>query len=211
MWQILPMCWLAAFVGLTLAAPPTAQSAVVLVGRRTAVSAPAARVLVGDASSLLEAAGVPIAMPPDKALQQLARVSVKDTSSCNGKRARTKKNNPANREPAPEAEVEAGRRGVVRRGEAERFRVRWAAGEGVAKVSGRTCDEAAVALREAGGVRHIERSNCGGAVAGGSTREGSAPPSSARRASASLRVEWRLLMVRRPPQGHRSTSVPKVR
>lgn len=81
------MCWLAALVGLTLAAPPTAPSAVVLVGRRTAVTAPVAKVLAADASSLLEAAGVPVAMAPDKALQQLTRVSVKDTSSCNGKRA----------------------------------------------------------------------------------------------------------------------------
>lgn len=51
------------------------------------------------------------------------------------------------------------------------------------------------------GVLYIARSNCGGAVAGVSTREASATPSSRSRASACLRVEWRLLMVRRPPQG----------
>lgn len=79
------MSWLVALVGLTLTAPP--PQTVVLVGRRTAVSAPAAKVLAADASKILEAAGVPIALPPDKALQQLSRVSVKDTSSCNGKRA----------------------------------------------------------------------------------------------------------------------------
>jgi hypothetical protein len=80
------MSWLVALVGLTLTAAPPEQ-AVVLVGRRTAVSAPQAKVLANDASSILESAGVPIAMAPDKALQQLTRVSVKDTSSCNGKRA----------------------------------------------------------------------------------------------------------------------------
>ena len=79
------MSWLVALVGLTLAAPP--EQAVVLVGRRTAVSAPQAKVLAVDASTILESAGVPIALPPDKAMQQLTRVSVKDTSSCNGKRA----------------------------------------------------------------------------------------------------------------------------
>ena len=79
------MSWLVALVGLTLSAPP--EQAVVLVGRRTAVSAPAAKVLAVDASNILESAGVPIALPADKALQQLTRVSVKDTSSCNGKRA----------------------------------------------------------------------------------------------------------------------------
>ncbi len=79
------MSWLVALVGLTLAAPP--EQAVVLVGRRTAVSAPQTKVLAADASTILESAGVPIALPPDKAMQQLTRVSVKDTSSCNGKRA----------------------------------------------------------------------------------------------------------------------------
>lgn len=79
------MSWLVALVGLTLSAPP--EQAVVLVGRRTAIAAPAAKVLAADASNILEGAGVPIALAPDKALQQLSRVSVKDTSSCNGKRA----------------------------------------------------------------------------------------------------------------------------
>lgn len=79
------MSWLVALVGITLSAPP--EQAVILVGRRTAVSAPQAKVLAADASNILESAGVPIALPPDKALQQLTRVSVKDTSSCNGKRA----------------------------------------------------------------------------------------------------------------------------
>ncbi len=81
------MSWLVVLVGLTVAAPPEAQLAAVLVARRTAVSPAAAKVLVADAATLLEAAGVPLAMTPEKALQQLARVSVKDSASCNGKRA----------------------------------------------------------------------------------------------------------------------------
>ena len=81
------MSWLVALVGLTLAAPSEGEQTVVLVARRTAVSPPVARALVADASSLLQAAGVPVAMTPDNALQQLTRVSVKDTASCNGKRA----------------------------------------------------------------------------------------------------------------------------
>lgn len=81
------MSWLVALVGLTLAAPPEGEQTVVLVARRTAASAPVARALVVDASGLLEAAGVPVAMTPDNALKQLARVSVKDTASCNGKRS----------------------------------------------------------------------------------------------------------------------------
>lgn len=81
------MSWLVVLVGLTLTAAPEGEQAVVLVARRTAVTPAVARALVADASSLLEAAGVPVAMAPDKALQQLARVSVKDTASCNGKRA----------------------------------------------------------------------------------------------------------------------------
>lgn len=81
------MSWLVVLVGLTLTAPPESEQAVVLVARRTAVTPAAARTLVADTSSLLEAAGVPVAMTPDKALQQLTRVSVKDTASCNGKRA----------------------------------------------------------------------------------------------------------------------------
>ena len=78
---------LVALVGLTLAAPFEGEQTVVLVARRTAVAPAVARALVADASSLLQAAGVPVAMTPDVALQQLARVSVKDTASCNGKRA----------------------------------------------------------------------------------------------------------------------------
>lgn len=81
------MSWLVALVGLTVAAPPEDQLTAVLVARRTAVSPAAAKVLVADAATLLEAAGVPLAMTPEKALQQLARVSVKDSASCNGKRA----------------------------------------------------------------------------------------------------------------------------
>ena len=38
-----------------------------------------------------------------------------------------------------------GRGGVEQRGEAEPFRVTWAAGEGVRKMSGHTCEAAAVA------------------------------------------------------------------
>jgi hypothetical protein len=81
------MSWLVALVGLTLTAPPEGEQAVVLVARRTAVTLPIGRALVNDTSTLLQSAGVPVAMSPDTALQQLARVSVKDSASCNGKRA----------------------------------------------------------------------------------------------------------------------------
>jgi hypothetical protein len=78
---------LVAVVALTLAAPADAGQAVVLVGRRTAVPAPSARTLALDTSKALADSGVPIALDPDAALKQLARVSVKDSASCNGKRS----------------------------------------------------------------------------------------------------------------------------
>ncbi len=87
MCEIRRMSWLAVLVGLTVAAPPEVDQTVVLVSRRTAVTPAQARTLALDGSKYLAAAGVSVAMSPDAALTQLARVSVKDTASCNGKRA----------------------------------------------------------------------------------------------------------------------------
>jgi hypothetical protein len=81
------MSWLVALAGLSLAGALENEETVVLVSRRTATSPVATKVLAQDTSRLLEAQGVPLAMAPDAALQQLARVSVKDSASCNGKRA----------------------------------------------------------------------------------------------------------------------------
>lgn len=78
---------LAAVVALTLTASADAGQAVVLVGRRTAVPVASARTLALDTSKALADGGVPIALDPDAALKQLARVSVKDSASCNGKRS----------------------------------------------------------------------------------------------------------------------------
>jgi len=118
-----------------------------------------------------------------------------------------KKHKPGNREPklVTEARLGAAEVGSTRVGVAVSAEVsgrRSAAGTPVGRRRGR---------HQARGGLHIESDNCGGAVAGGSTREGKVTPSSVRRASACLRVEWRRLMVRLPPQGQRNTSVPKVR
>ena len=120
---------------------------------------------------------------------------------------RRKKNKPGNREPklVTEARLGAAEVGSTRVGEAVSAEVsgrRSAAGPPVGRRRGR---------HQARGGLHIESDNCGGAVAGGSTREGKVTPSSVRRAWACLRVEWRRLMVRLAPQGQRNTSVPKVR
>ena len=120
---------------------------------------------------------------------------------------KNKKHKPGNREPklVTEARLGAAEVGSTRVGVAVSAEVsgrRSAAGTPVGRRRGR---------HQARGGLHIESDNCGGAVAGGSTREGKVTPSSVRRASACLRVEWRRLMVRLPPQGQRNTSVPKVR
>ena len=48
-------------------------------------------------------------------------------------------------------------------------------------------------------------------MAGGRMREGTVMPLAVSLCSAALRVECTARMVRRPPHGQRSTSVPKVR
>ncbi len=48
-------------------------------------------------------------------------------------------------------------------------------------------------------------------MAGGRMRDGTGMPRAVSLCSAALRVECNARMVRRPPQGQRSTSVPKVR
>jgi hypothetical protein len=86
MGEIDDMPWLIA-LAVVMAAPPEADKTVVLVARRTAVTPALARTLAQDTSKHLAAAGVGIAFEPDAALKRLAQVSVKDTTSCNGKRA----------------------------------------------------------------------------------------------------------------------------
>lgn len=81
------MSWLVGLLSLTLGVASEAEPTVVLVGRRTAVPPALARTLARDASKHLEAAGVPLAMQPEAALSQLARVSMTDSANCNGKRA----------------------------------------------------------------------------------------------------------------------------
>jgi hypothetical protein len=81
------MSWLVALVGLSLTAGPEGEQTVVLLSRRTATSAAVAKGVTADASRLLASEGVPLAMSTEAALQQLARISVKDSASCNGKKA----------------------------------------------------------------------------------------------------------------------------
>lgn len=77
---------LALLAGLLLAADSPGGT-VVLVARRTAVSASEAQAIAAQCATALGATGVPIALAPDAALKQLARVSVRDTASCAGRRA----------------------------------------------------------------------------------------------------------------------------
>ena len=84
-----------------------------------------------------------------------------------------------------------------------------AGGEGGAGGEGRG-EAGTVEVGTAAGCQR-KRSSSGGAVAGGRSRDGRRKPSEVRRSSAALRVEWRARMERRPPQGQRKTSVPKVR
>lgn len=81
------MPWLIALAGLVIAAPTESEKGVVLLGRRTAASPALARGVVDDAARHLATLGVPQELAPDAALKQLARLAVKDTASCNGKRA----------------------------------------------------------------------------------------------------------------------------
>lgn len=82
------MSWLVVAISLGLAAAPEGhEQSVVLVGRRTAVSAAVTRALASDTYKLLAAEGVGLAMTNDEALKQLTRVSVKDSASCNGKKS----------------------------------------------------------------------------------------------------------------------------
>lgn len=62
-------------------------AAVVLVTRRTAVTPAQANALAAECWEGLRAGGVPLALEPAATLKQLARVSVKDSASCNGRRA----------------------------------------------------------------------------------------------------------------------------
>ena len=107
------------------------------------------------------------------------------------------------RRPRSGMEAARGVRGLVRGAEGAGFLVSRGRGDG-----GRAGRPLVGVKRLAD--RHTARSNCGGAVAGGSSREGSATPSWVRRASACLRVEWTARMERLPPQGQRNTSLPKV-
>ncbi|MFT3712240.1 MAG: hypothetical protein QM817_31735 [Archangium sp.] len=81
------MSWLVALVGLSLTAAPDGEQTVVLLGRRTAAPAATAKTLTSDASKLLASEGVSLAMTNEAAMQQLARISVKDSANCNGKKA----------------------------------------------------------------------------------------------------------------------------
>ncbi|MFO0595773.1 MAG: hypothetical protein U0228_10725 [Myxococcaceae bacterium] len=71
----------------TAPSEPSADAVVVLISRRTAVTPAVSKPLVNDVAQALKTAGVAQALTPEAALSQLARVSVKDTASCNGKRA----------------------------------------------------------------------------------------------------------------------------
>lgn len=81
------MSWLVVAIGLGLAAAPEGEQTVVLVGRRTAVTPAITKGLAADTYKLLDAEGVKLAMTNEEALKQLTRVSVKDSASCNGKKA----------------------------------------------------------------------------------------------------------------------------
>lgn len=81
------MTLLAAVVSLALGAAEASPATAVLVARRTAVTPAEGQALAVACSNLLKEAGVAIAVDPDTALKQLARVSVKDTATCNGKKA----------------------------------------------------------------------------------------------------------------------------
>lgn len=81
------MSWLVALVGLSLTAAPDGEQTVVLLGRRTAAPAATAKALTSDASKVLASEGVSLAMTNEAAMQQLSRISVKDSANCNGKKA----------------------------------------------------------------------------------------------------------------------------
>ena len=119
---------------------------------------------------------------------------------------KNKKNNPGNREPGLVTEGDRGSTTRRNRGVGDGGLRVTAGGDEYGGHTGGTT--AAVGVRRRW--HHIAKSNWGGAVAGGSTREVSAMPDSVRRASACLRVECTARIERRPPQGQHNTSVPKV-
>jgi hypothetical protein len=69
-----------------LAADPVAPSAVVLLGRRTTVTAAEATALTRSVATSLEANGLTLSLPPDAATAALKRLSFPDTATCGGKR-----------------------------------------------------------------------------------------------------------------------------
>ncbi len=76
----------AALCALVTSADPAPPGVVVLVSRRTAVPQAVGRELAAQVATLLGKAGIPLASDAEAVTRRLARLGVKDTAHCNGRK-----------------------------------------------------------------------------------------------------------------------------